>query len=121
MRPTRIRSPSLQALAPEHTLVVEEGAVPRQAVIDDRPFTAEALELGVQARHLSVPGDREARLRAAADRAAALLAPELEQHQPGILVTQGQERLLLAASRQQVLQLPRRQRMRGEGIVRLLM
>ena len=40
--------PVLQALAPEHPLAVEEGAVPRQAVVDDRPFAAEALELGVQ-------------------------------------------------------------------------
>ena len=85
--------PVLQALAPEHPLAVEEGAVGRQPVVDDRPFAAEALELGVQPRHLSVPGDRDARLGAPADRAVALLAPELEQHQPAVPAPQGQERL----------------------------
>ena len=111
----------VQALAAEDPLAVEEGSVGRESVVDDRPFAAQALQLGVQARHLSIPRNRDVRLRTPADRAVALLAPQLEQHELPILAPEGQKRLPAPARGQQLLELPRSQRMGRKGIVCLLM
>ena len=49
-----------QPVAAAHPLAVDERAVPRQAVVGDRPLAPDALELRVQARDLRIP--RQAQL-----------------------------------------------------------
>ena len=58
----------VQPVARRHALAVDVGAVARQAVVDDRPLVAEALERGVHARDLGVPVEHDLVARPPADR-----------------------------------------------------
>ena len=69
--------PVAQALAAADALAVDVGPVRREPVVDDRPFSAEVVQLGVQAGDLAVPRDRQIHLGAAthgAGRVPRLLA-----------------------------------------------
>ena len=77
-----------QAPAPVDALAVDERAVARQAVVDERPLAAARLELGVHAGHLAVP--RQAQPdgvapadpdRLVAERDDALLAVAVAMHE----------------------------------------
>ena len=56
-----------QRAAPDDPLAVHERAVARQAVVDQHPVRADALELRVQPRDLAIPGERHVAVRSAAD------------------------------------------------------
>ena len=56
-----------QVTPPADALAVDVGAVAREAVVDERPLPAAALEMGVQRRDLAVPLEADARRQRAAD------------------------------------------------------
>src|SRR5436190_13797655 len=58
----------LEAVAALKPLVVHEGPVAGEAVVDDRPAVADPLELGVEAGDLRVPGQDHVGCGCAADR-----------------------------------------------------
>jgi len=56
-----------RAVAAVHLVAVEERAIAREAVIEQRPLLTDRLNEGVDARHLLIPGQRHVRLLPAAD------------------------------------------------------
>jgi hypothetical protein len=68
----------------------------REAVVADDPIRAHLHELGMQARHLVVPGQRDIARRPPADRDARALGWQLEQLLAPLVVAVEKERRTLA-------------------------
>ena len=77
-----------QAPAPAHPLSVHERAVAREAVVDQRPVAARALEDRVHARDLGVPRQRDLARRAAADVHERRLARQRDDPLPALAVAE---------------------------------
>jgi uncharacterized protein DUF6077 len=75
--PDRDLVPVGEPRAPPHAMSVHERSVAREAVVDQRPVPAGALEDRVHARHLGVPGERDLARGAAADVHQRRLAAQL--------------------------------------------
>ena len=88
--------------------------VARQAVVGGGPLVAEALELGVQARDLGVPLQRDVVAGAAPDRDALARRVEHEQPLGAVAVAQDEERRALALGLDALAQLGGRGRVGGE-------
>ena len=78
--PNRSSSPSAIRRRPGDPLAIQEGAVAREPVVGDRPFAADALDLGVQPGDLLVLVEADVDLGAAAD--GDPLAALLEREDP---------------------------------------
>ena len=70
----------------------------------------------MQAGDLTVPGDRQVRLRAAAERQRVVAGGGPEQHEPVVAVLEREERLARALGGEQRFELGRRERVRGERV-----
>ena len=96
-----------QAAAPGQALPVDVGAVPRQPVVHDRPVAAHPLELGVQARDLPVPDERDVAVLAASDRQAGGAVGQLHDVLAAVGVAEEDERRPPALGVQALLELDR--------------
>jgi len=103
----------LQPPAAVDALAVEEGAVARAAVVDERPLLPHPLERRVHARHGRVPGQRDVAGVLAADRQAHLVV-EQQDALVAVALAVEHERHVAPGRVEALLELPR-----GGGAQRL--
>ena len=92
VRPKRIVSPSRKPPPAADALAVDERAVSREAVVDERALGPDELELGVQARDLGVPVEAEVGRLAAPDPHRLDLGADHDQHLLALGVAVHEER-----------------------------
>ncbi len=97
----------VQAPAPADALTADVRAVARQAVVDHRPATRNANQLGVPARGLLVPVQRDVARVAAADPQPLVGRLEYPDALVVVAVAADEERLAGALERDQLLELDR--------------
>ena len=90
--PNRSVSPSTQAAPAVDALAVDERAVAREAVVDDRPVALHALEQRVHAGDLVVPVEHHVHELPASDRDLVHVLLECDDVLPMLAVTVDQER-----------------------------